>query len=253
MSRSVILFTTPTSASGSLWRTLLAINGGRYKPLGFVHERYVAQRMDRVATEVPPATGHLVNHNAPQHFNRDTPLAEYRFILNARDPRDVLCNQYHWQFVHPVPGETPEQQEARRARFAAMGIDEWVLAQDFTPIFRGFMEAARRIDPADRIFIGYVRYCLHFDEVTERIAAFLGTSLEDMAPARRAALEQERVANLPGNPKWVGQAWAGADTAPGRHRQELQPRTIWKLSDRYAWFLEFLREMDDPRVTAAYD
>lgn len=253
MNRSVILLTTPTSASGSLWRTLLAINGGRYTPLGFVHDRYVAQRMDLVSKEAPPATGHLVNHNAPQFFNRDTPLADYRFILNARDPRDMLCNQYQWQFVHPFPSETPEQEAARRQRTAALGIDEWVLAQDFTPIFRGFMDVAQRINPADRIFIGYVRYCLEFDEVTRRIAAFLGTSLEALTPAQRTALEQERVDNLPRNPKWVGQAWAGADLAPGRHRQELQPRTIWKLSDRYAWFLDFLREVDDPRVTAAYD
>jgi hypothetical protein len=253
MSRSIIFLTTPTSASGSLWRALLAINGGRYRPLGFVHERYMAQRMDRVATELPPATDHLINHNAPSHFNRDTPLADYRFILNARDPRDVLCNQYHWQFVHPVLGETPEKEAARRQRIMEMGIDEWVLAQDVSPMCRRFMEVARSVDPADRIFIGYVRYCLYFDEVTQRIADFMGTSLEAMAPAQRGALEQERVTNLAGNPRWIGQTWAGSDTAPGRHRQELQPGTISKLSNRYAWFLDFLRETDDPRVTAAYN
>ncbi|WP_191083698.1 hypothetical protein [Roseococcus microcysteis] len=253
MNRSIVFLTTPTSATASLWRVLLAMNGGRYKPFDIVHRHYVAQRMDLVATEVPPATGHLVKHNAPHLFNRATPLADYRFLLHARDPRDVLCNQYHWHFVHPFPGETPEQEAARRQRIAAMGIDEWVLAQDFTPTFRGFMDVAQRINPADRLFIGYVRYCLHFDEVMERIANFLGTSIDAMTPAQLAALEQERVANLAGNPKWIGQTWAGADTAPGRHRQELQPRTIWKLSNRYAWFLDFLRETDDPRVTAEYN
>lgn len=231
----------------------MIINQGRYKPLGWVHNHYMAQRMDLVETEVPPPQDHLVNHNAPQNFNRNTRLADYRFILNARDPRDLLCNQFHWQFAHPFLGETPEDEAARRAHFAAMGIDAWVLAQDFRPIFQGFLDAARRIAPPDRMFIGYAMYCQHFEEMTQRMAAFLGNSLESLKPAQRAALEQEHVANLSRNPKWIGQSWAGADTAPGRHRQELQPRTIRLLTDRYGWFLEFLRHMDDPRVAETYD
>jgi len=248
-----MVFTTPTSATGSLWRSVMLINAWRYRPLGFVHERYMAQRMDLVATEVPPAEDHLVLHNAPQSFNRATRLSDYRFILHARDPRNVLCNQFHWNFVHPFPGEAPEREAARRQRIAAMGIDEWVLAQDFTTLFQGFLDAARRVDLADRIFIGYAMYCLHFDEAVARLAAFLGTSLEALSPEDRAALELERVSNLPQNPQWIGQGWKGSDTAPGRHRQELRPRTIAALSDRYRWFLDYLREVDDPRAVATYD
>jgi len=252
MARSVIFLTTPTSASGSLFRAIRIINQNRYKPLGWVHNHYIAQRMDLVKTEVPPPQGHLINHNAPQNFNRNTHLLDYRFILNARDPRDLLCNQYHWQFSHPFIGETPADEEARRVRFAEMGIDAWVIAQDFHPIFQGFLEVVRRIEPSDRIFVGYAMYCQHFDEMTQRIAAFLGTSLESLTPAQRAALEQEHVANLPQNPKWTGQSWAGSDTAPGRHRHELQPQTIRLLTNRYEWFLDFLRRMDDPRMAETY-
>jgi outer membrane PBP1 activator LpoA protein len=46
----------------------------------------------------------------------------------------------HWQVSYHFLDEAPEQEAARRARFAAMGIDAWVLAQDFRP-------AARRRDP----------------------------------------------------------------------------------------------------------
>lgn len=248
-----MFFTTPTSASGSMFRALVTINQGRYRPLGWVHDRYMAQRMDLVATEVPPAHDHLINHNAPHYFNKNTKLSDYRFVLNARDPRDLLCNQYHWQFSHPFLGETPEEEVSRRRKFIDMGIDDWVLAQDLNFIFRGFFDAVGRIAPADRVFIGYAMYCLHFDAMTERMAEFLGASLESLTPAQRAALEQERVANLPVNPNWIGQTWAGSDTAPGRHRHELQPRTIWKLTDRYNWYLDFLRNLDDPRVADTYD
>jgi hypothetical protein len=252
MLRSVIFFSTPTSATGSMWRVLMALAQGRYRPLGWVDERYAAQRMDLVATEVPPAEGQLVLHNAPAHFNRNTRLRDYRFILNARDPRDLLCNQYHWQFAHPFPGETPAEEEARRARIAAQGIDAWVLAQDFRPLLKGFFDTARRIAPPDRVFIGYALYCRHFDDAIRRMAAFLGTPLEGFPAARRAALERESVAHLPENPAWIGRQWTGADTEPGRHRHELQPETIRHLSERYRWFLDFLRHMDDPRMAETY-
>lgn len=111
----------------------------------------------------------------------------------------------------------------------------------------------RRIAPPDRNFIGYASYCLHFDEVLARMAAFLQTPLESLSAEARAALERERVANLAQNPAWVGQKWPGADTAPGRHRHELRPETIRILTERYRWFLDFLRRMDDPRMGETYD
>lgn len=252
MARSVIFFSTPTSATGSMFRALRILAEDKYQPLGWVHDRYAAQRMDRVASEVPPTEDQLVMHNAPAHFNRATRLSDYRFILNARDPRDMLCNQYHWQFVHPFPGEPPAEEQARQARVAALGIDAWVLAQDFRPVLQGFLDVARRIAPTDRVFIGYALFCEHFDDAIQRMAGFLGMPVEELVAERRAALERERVAHLPENPAWIGQSWPGADTAPGRHRRELQPETIRLLTERHRWFLDFLRHMDDPRMADTY-
>lgn len=251
--RSVIFLSTPTSANGSQFRALAAMARPSYRPVTWVARFYAEGRMEGVSTELPPPSDHLIKHNAPERFNPDTPLRDYRFILNARDPRDLLCNQFHWQFNHPIPGETPEEEEARRRRVLEAGIDDWVLAQDYGPLLYGFFRVARRIAPPDRLFTGYAMYCLHFEEMMDRAARFMGTPLEALPTEQREALARENVANVRGNPAWIGQAWSGADLAPGRHRRELQPETIRRLTGRYAWYLEFLRRMDDPRMAATYD
>jgi len=253
MARSVIFLATPTSSNGSMFRSLAIIGQPRYHPMEWTAEFWKQNRMEAIRSEAPPADDHLVKHNVPERFNTATRLSDYRYILNTRDPRDLLCNQFHWQFVHPMLGEAPKQQELRRKHTREAGIDQWVLAQDFRPLLQGFLNVARRIAPPDRIFIGYAMYCLHFDEVTERAAAFLDCSLEMLPAERRGELESERVENLPGNKKWIGHFWPGSDTAPGRHRQELRPQTISILTQRYAVYLDFLRRMDDPRMAHLYD
>jgi len=253
MARSVILLSTPTSGTGSLFRSVVAIGGPTWHPLKWVDGFHKEGRMAEVAREVPPAENCLLLHNAPERFNPATPLADYRFILNARDPRDLVCNQYHWQFSHPFPQESEVESAARQARVAAEGMDGFALRLDNTAYLRGVLEVARRIAPMDRIFIGYAMYCLHFDEVAARIAGFLGGSVEGLHRRQRKALERERVENLASNRFWVGQRWAGADTAPGRHRRELRPDTIRVLNQRYAWFLDFLQRMDDPPMGGSYE
>lgn len=252
MSRTVIVFSTPTSATGSLFRCASAIASRRYTSLQWVPQLFREGRTAEVRTSSPPAEDHIVLHNSPHMFNPGTQLGDYRFILNTRDPRDLICNQYHWQFVHPVHSESPEQTAARRERVAAAGIDHFALQQDNGPYLRGFLQVARRIAPPDRIFVGYAMYCLHFDEMVDRMARFLDVRIDDLPAHLRARIELERVENLADNQSWTGQVWPGADTAPGRHRQELQPETIRILTERYGWFLDFLRRMDDPRMAAMY-
>jgi hypothetical protein len=253
MARSVIFLSTPTSANGSMFRALSAIGGHRYEPVRWLDGFYEAGRLGDIASSIPPRRDSLIKHNAPNHFNPATPLSDFRFVLNARDPRDMACNQYHWQFVHGTPHETPEETQARRDRVTAEGIDRYVLRVDNQPYLDRFLGLTRRIAPADRIFAGYAMFCLHFDVVTERLGDFLGAPLDALAPDQRRALDRERVEQLARNPLWIGRIWQGTDTAPGRHRHELQPETIRILTERYRWFLDFLRRMDDPRVAHTYD
>jgi hypothetical protein len=253
MARSVIFLSTPTSATASMFRCLTAIGAPHYRPSRWVDRLLRKGRSEDVATQLPPAEDRLVLHRAPQIFNPATPLSDYRFILNARDPRDLACNQYHWQFEHPVLNETAERAEARRARVAADGIDRFALAHTNDGYLRRFFEVTRKIAPPDRIFIGYAMFCLGFDTVVARACAFLGVRPEELSDDQRQRIELERVSNLAGNEQWIGHQWAGTDTAPGRHRRELQPETIRILTKRHRWFLDFLRRMDDPRVADTYD
>lgn len=253
MARSIIFLTTPTSATGSMYRALRAVASGRYQRVAWLESLHDAGRLQDAAREVPPSADSLILHRAPQHFNHGMRLSDYRYILNARDPRDMVCNQYHWQFVHDAPAETPAQTAARRERVAREGVDAFALRFDNTHYLKGWFEAVRRIAPPDRIFIGYAMYCLHFDEVIGRVSDFMGVPPASWSRRQRELILRERVENLAENPSWIGQRWAGTDTAPGRHRAELQPETIRILTERYRWFLDFLRRFDDPRVAHTYE
>lgn len=253
MARSIIFLTTPTSATGSIYRVLRIIASGKYQRVDWMESLYDAGRLADAAREAPPPEDSLILHRAPQHFNHAMRLSDYRYVLNARDPRDMVCNQYHWQFTHEVPSETPEQTAARRERVAREGIDAFALRFDNNLYIKGWFDAVRRIAPPDRIFIGYAMYCLHFEEIVGRVSAFMDVPSASWTHRQRRLIARESVENLAENPSWIGQQWGGTDTAPGRHRQELQPETIRILTERYRWFLDFLRRFDDPRVAHTYD
>jgi hypothetical protein len=180
-------------------------------------------------------------------------LLECISILNARKPRGLVCNQYRWQFIHDVASEIPEQTAVRRERVAREGIDAFAPRHDNSYYLRGFLGAVRRMAPPDRMFIGYAMYGLHFDEIVARVSDFMGVPPETWTADQRVRIERERVESLDANPSWIGHQCAGTDTAPGRHRHEVQPETIRILTERYRWFLDFLRRFNDPRVAATYE
>ncbi len=236
-----------------MFRTISAIAKDKYRSARWLETLYEERRIADAMHEVPPQDDALILHRAPQFFNLNMKLTNYRYILNARDPRDLLCNQFHWQFSHPNQLESPEETQRRRERVAEEGIDAFALRYDNTNMLKGFFNAVRKIAPEDRIFIGYAMYCLHFDECVARIADFLGVAPSEWTRQQRKAVAREKSDEQTANPKWIGQQWGGSDTMPGRHRTELRPETIAALNRRYAWFLEFLRRMDDPRMAATYD
>lgn len=253
MPASVLILTTPTSGTGSLFRTACAIASGQYIPLRWIENFYEQGRLEEIASSMPPPEGHLLIHNTPQIFNPATRLGAYRFILNTRDPRDLVCNQFYWQLVHPNQAETEEETARRRKKLQEEGINRFALRANNTHYYRSFINIVRRIPPEKRIFVGYAMYCMHFDVVIARLLEFFGVAAESLTPIQTEEINAERVENLDKNPLWIGHQWPGADRSPGRYKHELEPQTIRILTERYAWCLEFLRLMDDPMVMPSYD
>jgi len=253
MPASVLLLTTPTSGTGSLFRTVSTIASGQYTPLRWIESFYEQGKLENVTTSLPPPEGYLIIHNTPQIFNPATRLSDYRFILNTRDPRDLVCNQFYWQLVHPNEAETELETAKRREKLQQEGIDRFALRANNSHYYKAFINIARRIPPEKRIFVGYAMYCQHFDVVVARLLEFFGVAAQSLTHAQTEQITAERVENLGDNPLWIGHQWAGADRGPGRYKYELEPQTISILTQRYAWCLEFLRLMDDPMVVSSYD
>ncbi len=251
--RTVILLSSPTSATGSIWRACRALAEGRYQATEPVNEFYKNQRMAELKDWAPPESGKLLLMNAPHLLNPKLDLTRYRFVLNARDPRDLACNQYHWRLVHPAPGDQPGDLEKRAEEARARGIDAFVLGQNNNHIYKALQAITARAPRESWMFLGYAMWCLRYDEALARVASFLGVDLGALSPEQQAVLARERTPDIAKNPKWVGQRWQGADTAPGRYRAELQPDTIARLTARDAKHLQWLKEVDDPSLADLYD
>jgi len=252
--KTVLYLTTSTSATGSMWRVIQALAAPDLKLLWLDDIFGKGQVTEaNVRNWIPPEQDHVIYYNVPRFFNHDVDVSRYRFIVNARDPRDRLCNQYYWQFSHPRPHDTPEKTQERAETVRALGIDGWVAQMRNTKDYDHMEKVVARLAPEDWRFIGYAFYCLHFDEAVAKIAAMLEADLAALPPDRRAAIEAERIENLGENKRWIGQRWEGSDATPGRHRGELKPETIALLNKRFARALAFLKAVDDPRMGSLYD
>jgi len=60
MARPVIVFSTPTSATGSLFRTVTAIAEGHWPPLKWINALRRAGRSAALGTDAPPAEGFII-------------------------------------------------------------------------------------------------------------------------------------------------------------------------------------------------
>jgi hypothetical protein len=250
--QTVLIVSGATSATGSIWRACQALCHGRLEPLKAGSRFYREGRMADLRAWIPPEHGHVILFNAPQHLNPSLDLSRYRFVVNARDPRDLACNQFHWKLVHPSPADGPGDLEKRAEAARRIGIDAFALKANNTPTYRALRDLTDRAPRGSWMFLGYAMWCLAFDEAVARLAAFLGVDLAALPPAQRDAVAKERTPDIAANPRWIGRKWEGADTAPGRHRHELRPETTAALAAKYAEELRWLAGIDDPRMAELY-
>ena len=249
-SDTVMFLTTPISGTGSAIRILDAMCAGAYRFQRYTDDFYHRGALEELRRDVPPAKGHVLAHNVPECFNNDLDVSKYRWIVNMRDPRDLLCNQFHWVFSHPRPELSEAEIEEFRERFRAQGIDQSVLNSKIMIQYDQVLKTVARI-PRDRLILRtYASLCMNFDAYVQGMADFLDIKLR---PEQLQVIENERAEHLKDNPKWIGNEWPGADAMPGRYLEELRPETILELNRRYSGVLDFLRENDDPAVASTYD
>ena len=203
-------------------------------------------RMTPLLDPAPPERGHLLVVNQPQSLPSSWISPKYRYIINFRDPRDRICNMYHWQFSNPFPGMTAEERADRVEEARKAGIDGWVIFKSSRQ-FRGRNDLYDRFfqileeHPGQCLVLTYARLCLDFDDFIRRLSHFTGIPVTESMLKR---LEIERPENLGDNPRWVGNRWEGSDIMPGRYKRELQPETIEIINEKMKPYLRRMAKYD---------
>jgi hypothetical protein len=247
-SRTVIFYTTQTSATASISRILTTINNRHLRLRAVGHELFTQGPLFRFAWSEVPTEGQLLLVNCPYELGPIGKIADQQFIVNFRDPRDRVCNEFMWRLLHSnSPDEPKEVVEARAKKMLEDGIDAWILSRLGTgPLtdkdyFKFFVDNLAKIPTANRNIITYARLCIDFDSFIERCCVAMG---KELTPELKDALEVERTEKLADNPKWIGNQWSGSDSMPGRYRRELKPDTVAYLSERYAPVLREMARLD---------
>lgn len=249
MSR-IVLFTTPTSGTGSLWRILKTFLPKDISSISFIDDclnRGIA--INDIRHEKLPESGCFL-FNQPHLFNFNQDFSNTKFILNFRDPRDMSCNQYFWVFSHPNTSMTEEALAAHRERIKKAGVDKFVLEQDHRSFFENHILFSTKPDLIGRALVcSYIQLCFDTNGVIDRVAQTVGCDDVDLIARTKLA---EHPSALAGANKWVGQKWEGADLFPGRARVELKSETFSNLTARYSRALAALQSMDEPRYSFFY-
>lgn len=240
-----VFLTTPTSATASMWRVISCLARKSIELNRFTDKFYHENSLADLEQALVPVDGRIHLHNVPHLFNSNHALDSYKFIVNVRDPRDLLCNMYHWKLVHPEPGLSDEDLQSRKHEIELKGIDDFVLRNDVTAYYSQIMSIVEKLDSSRLLFATYSNLCLDFDRLIPAFAKFLGIELTQ---SHWEDLSIERVENLESNESWIGTQWKGSDVLPGRHKHELKSDTIEKLNAKYDGIIRFCANADDALV-----
>lgn len=249
--KSIFFLTTQTSATTSIARIVTTVLERSLGYVRFYDDALKTHAKDEISSLVPPTDGKFVLFNHPPSLNRDMPLADYKHMINFRDPRDRICNSYFWQFSHPTQ-ETEEKRAKRIERVKKMGIDRWVMERISKPTendyYRNIFWLLDNVPEDSRVVATYAQLCCDFDSFIEKVIKITGVT---PSPKAWEALEAERPEVVENNAKWIGNEWVGSDVVPGRYKHELKPETIEAVSD---YFKDTLKRMAtaDPEFAHQY-
>ncbi|MDP5254341.1 MULTISPECIES: hypothetical protein [unclassified Vibrio] len=238
--KTIILISTQTSATGSICRIINKLNKSNRKFLTFGKEKIdiIGKRFEDI-----PKYNHIVLHNRPDFLRMLKNPEDYRYIVNFRDPRDRLCNSFHWMQQHPFhPGESKDEINKRKDEIEKLGIDNWVI-QNIKPQYESFLfDFIIKNNNCDMTFATYAELCLNFDRFLLKVSTFLDEKIDAQTYKE---LDSERCDNLHQNKEWIGGRWKGADILPGRHKNELNETTISVLNEKYKSVLNNMSKYDN--------
>lgn len=248
--KRVIVLTTPTSATASLWRILDTFAPSDWPHILFI-DQCLAQGMNlNQVPQLPLPERGLILFNQPHLFNFDQDFSDTHIVLNFRDPRDLSCNQYYWQFAHPKPELSDAALQAWRDKVREDGLDRYALGLDHNAFFQSHVRIAGMPELRERMTVtSYIQLCFDTSGVVERIARLFGREDD---PRIEEIKQREHPSNLVSTNRWIGGKWEGADVFPGRARVEMQGATFTALTDRYRRVLDTLADLDDPRYRFFY-
>ena len=220
----------------------------------------VAQHCDDTWRIEP--TGHLYISSNPQRMRQainDSGLSvdDLRYLVCVRDPRDALVSLYYLiqDKVHlAIVKDTALHEHYCNIKeaVAQMSVDEYVACHSAS-----LLEPLRSIKvfvderPGWQVqFASYAALCQAFPDYLAILVRFLGLTVDWRTCADVLSTEDVRcTATL--NPSALARC-AKASPSPGRHKRDLQPASIRKLTREFSDVLAWMAENDLPQFRDSY-
>ncbi|MGE5491992.1 MAG: hypothetical protein ACM31P_11990 [Actinomycetota bacterium] len=279
---SVIIFLPHASAGVSIRRILYRIAGPQYRIRDMDLHQWTAGRHDeaqrilhRIATgqyesaapessrlkfaepddawHIAP-TGHLYISSNPERMRQavtDSGLTPetMRYLVCLRDPRDALVSLYfliqdktHLAIVKDTA--LHDHYHAIKEQTRQMTLDEYVAANvhSLKVPLEAIKAFARSIPQRQVQHASYAALCHAFPRYLACLVDFLDLTLD--AQTIREVLRTEDIRNKDGLHPNTLALCPNASPSPGRHKRDLQPETIHRLTREFREILTWIADND---------
>ena len=157
-------------------------------------------------------------------------------IFHVRDPRDMLVSEYFsFGWSHPTTASEGAGLSKRRKEIQQMSIDDYVVNQpkfSNRPLDKKFRPlVTRKLEPNSEILVKYETMVTRFPAWVAKVIQPFGFRIPRFAAAKLAWRYRNEF-------KPSGKGTHKRTITPGDFRNQLQPRTIQILNDRFEDVLE---------------
>lgn len=220
------------SASMFLYRFFCELCAEYRIPLYSIHN----QPANEQAAPANVSTAHVICpiRSFPQSPLPGTPGDEHRYLLQVRDPRDVLVSEYYsLGWLHSDQG-WDESARRRRQEIQQSSIDEFVLEERLTgkPPLLERMQNLPRLSRDPRVTV------VTYEQMVTDFAGWLEAALAPLGLEDDQRLQRRLMRRYDGEFQPDPSGGHKRNVTPGDHRNKLLPTTIAQLNDRFGALLE---------------